>query len=355
MCDKPIQAFLLSEPNPIYGFFSILTRQYREVVQINKEYIVFPSKIEKYRKRFFKCQEVFVPCGKCIQCLYSRSKSYEIRAIFQNLTTPNSMCLTLTYDDDHLPTTDEVMYDDDKPIFVRDELRGVFIYKGVQDFIKRVRMRFKFRRKISYLCSCEFGCSRTGTLRPHYHLIIYGCSLADLGENPEKLSKRRSKKGTLLYKSPVLDKLWGHGFVDVGKVDLRACRYISQYCCKGLLKERQGLPKYMKKVLDWKRSITKECVHSSQGLGLDFFKAHYRTFVSSGKIVYGKFTYAIPRYFINKLEQINLKMFQNVKQKARDYWLRFKLTPDVLRQLKIRTENLLDKLNLFHSELPLLT
>lgn len=342
MCDNMLQAYLARNPKQIFGNFYIVTRQYREYAQLDKDYIFFNT---KYLNRFETVNVVYVPCGKCIQCLTNRSKSWEIRSVFEMLQYPDSCCLTLTYNDENLPKCDKnVMINDDEVLTIDDEKRGIINYKDIQDFIKRLRKKFDFRREIKYICGCEYGGS--GTLRPHYHILLFGYSPDDISTT----KVRRSAKGTILYKSPSLDKLWGKGFVDVGKADVQSARYISQYCCKNLLKERKCASKYNKKVLKAKNMIARECLHASIGLGLRQFKRNFRAIINNGVIRYGKFCYSIPKYFIKKLESFSSELYQNVKQKAREYWLNFKWTQEDQNQARIRTERLLERLNLFHSD-----
>ena len=177
MCDSPISAILCSHPKSFFGNFYILTKQYREIVQLQKEYLFFPSeRNNRYIKKFNNVQTVYLPCGKCIQCLHSRSKSWEIRSSLELLKYKNAVCLTLTYDDEHLP------------------MFGKLKYSDVQKFIKRIRKDCKV--PIKYMCCGEYGGTKT---RPHYHIIIFNYL------PPDRLRLyKRTKKGTCLYKSDYL-------------------------------------------------------------------------------------------------------------------------------------------------------
>jgi hypothetical protein len=183
-------------------------------------------------------------------------------------------------------------------------------------------------------------------LRPHYHVLFFGFSPFDL----DLKNVRRSKKGTLLYKSKFLNEKWNKGFVDVGKCDMQACRYVAQYCCKNLLKERKCSHISQKRILKHKNSQSRECIHASIGLGLSSFLKNYHSIINTGFIQYGKYRYAIPRYFIKKLEVINNRLFQIVKKKGHDFWLNFVWNDEAKRIAMKRTHDLLEKLNLFHSE-----
>ena len=146
MCDNMLQAYLAKYPKECFGNFFVTTRQYREVVQLDKEYIFFNT---KYLKRFEDVKIVYVPCGKCIQCLEKRSKSWEIRSVFELLQSQTACCLTLTYDDEHLPKCDKVLpINEDENVEIIDDKRGIIQYKDVQDFIKRLRKHFNFKKEI---------------------------------------------------------------------------------------------------------------------------------------------------------------------------------------------------------------
>lgn len=339
MCDSPLHAFLCSEPKSMFGNFMILTKQYREFAQFNKEYLFFS---DKYIARFLNVQDVWLPCGKCIQCVNARSKNWEIRSIFEKNRHVDNCCLTLTYDDLHLPKGSDFVATENGIQKIPEEKTGIACYKDVQDFVKRIRKHFDFKKEIRYICSVEYGSS--GTLRPHYHIILFGFCPNDLR------FYKKSKKGTLLYKSDFLTEKWSKGFVDVGKCDIQSCRYVAQYCCKGLLKERKCANSLDKFILKHKNLLSRECLHASIGLGLQGFIKNYHAIVYAGKIVYGKFTYGIPRYFIRKLEQINNKLFQIVKNKGHTFWLNFVWDEKTKRDSMIRSEKLLDKLNLFRSD-----
>lgn len=327
MCETPVKAYLCCTPKEFFGNFTILTRQYREVVRLNKNYIFYPSERNmRYVARFNNVREVYLPCGKCIQCLNSRSKSWEVRSSLELLKYKKAVCLTLTYNDDNLPFC------------------GLLRYSDVQKFIKRLRKDFPY--PIKYMCSGEYGGAKT---RPHYHIIIFNYIPPDIVFGVTK-PYSISKKGTKLYKSDYLTKKWGKGFVDVGEVNHRTCRYVSQYCCKKLLDEtKKRLPRY-KRIYKWKVKKSREFLHCSIGFGLDWFKRNYRSVISQSKIVLGKFTYSIPRYFIKKLSDINFKLYEEFKMKTFSFWLNYKNTPDDVRRSKIKSERLLSRLNLFHSD-----
>ena len=149
----------------------------------------------------------FFPCGKCYECL-RRRQFYFVSRVLYECTQHSQLCfLTLTYNDDFLPSSRS------------DELRNV------QLFIKRLRKSLlKFGKKIRYICSLEYG---TKFGRPHAHLIIFGFVPSDL------VYFFTTKKGEPVYKSEYFLKLWGKGYISVGvDVNEKSISYLFNYMKK---------------------------------------------------------------------------------------------------------------------------
>lgn len=171
-----------------------------------------------------------VPCGKCEWCLQQKKSSYYLRCLHEyNRCNLQALFVTLTYDDKHLPTTENLI---SNPVFIPCEpdlfnsdaeflLAPVFKstshwYKPhVQDFLKKLNEKLiyfigtnilglkrlaklnghrcitpewheylsKSCRPLKYFVTCERGKAdtyisdsgriRTGTARPHYHAILF--------------------------------------------------------------------------------------------------------------------------------------------------------------------------------------
>lgn len=99
---------------------------------------------------------LLVPCGKCMACRIQKRKEWSLRMLHEKEFWDDSIFVTLTYDDSHVP--------DNYTLVKRD----------LQLFIKRLRKAIVPRR-IKY-----FACGEYGDLngRPHYHAIIFGLSLS---------------------------------------------------------------------------------------------------------------------------------------------------------------------------------
>lgn len=86
-----------------------------------------------------------VPCGQCQACRINRRRTWEARIHLEAMTHPASCFATLTYAPENLPPGDSLS---------REDWRG---------FSKGIGYRY-------------FGCGEygSGTVRPHYHVILFG-------------------------------------------------------------------------------------------------------------------------------------------------------------------------------------
>lgn len=91
-----------------------------------------------------------------------------------------------------------------------------------------VTLFFKSLRNAGYKFS-YFGCGEYGEigLRPHYHLLLFGIDFRQ-----DRYPWKRSKKGTLLYRSPTLEKHWEHGNSTVSDLSPKAAEYAARYSLK---------------------------------------------------------------------------------------------------------------------------
>ena len=95
---------------------------------------------------------VKVPCGKCIPCLINRKRKWIIRCCHEMEVSSNTWFVTLTYDEENLPSDRKLRPD------------------HFTNFVKSLRYYLGSNRRCRY-----FGCGEYGseTHRPHYHLILF--------------------------------------------------------------------------------------------------------------------------------------------------------------------------------------
>lgn len=160
--------------------------------------------------------KIMVPCGHCRMCKIARSREWATRINHELRRFPNSCYVTLTYNNDHFPTT------------------GSLSKTTLQRFFKRLRWRLK-ERELKYYASGEYGGRqryrhkgevRYATERPHYHAIILGTGLAD-----HKVQWDFRNNTYRCLSGPINDA-WKWGFISIDEVTYQSARYVADYIWK---------------------------------------------------------------------------------------------------------------------------
>jgi hypothetical protein len=145
-----------------------------------------------------------IQCGQCVGCRLEKSRQWALRCVHEASLHENNCFITLTYNAENLPPD------------------GGLRKKHMQNFFKRLRKYLK-DTKIKYYYCGEYGDKNN---RPHYHALIFGYNFPDwvyIGE---------TQSGLPLYTSPTLERLWSHGFVQVGEVNFQSAGYVARYVMK---------------------------------------------------------------------------------------------------------------------------
>lgn len=144
---------------------------------------------------------VEVSCGQCLGCRMRRSAEWTARCCHEASLFEANCFVTLTYDDDHLPSD------------------GSLYHRHFQLFMKRLRRRFGTVR--FYMCG-EYGDTFR---RPHFHACLFGFEPSD-----RVLFSRRDDIS--VYTSEQLSDCWRRGFVTVGDFTPETAAYVSRYVLK---------------------------------------------------------------------------------------------------------------------------
>lgn len=254
---------------------------------------------------------LLIPCGKCLHCLMMRARDWSFRCQCELETMGSALFLTLTYNDKFLPKVDGI------PSLQRRDL---------QLFMKSLRKALHGRR-ISY-----FGCGEYGShgLRPHYHLVIFGLGLDDL----EIWS--RSAKGSVLYRSPTVEKFWQHGFSSVGACNSHSIDYVTRYSLKKCTQDFGDFPV---------RPFT--ACSKRPAIGLEWFNLHSKDLVkfdSDGKVCDASVFFRgnkipLPRYFLKRYGLSDDEVLLNGLEVYRDS---YRVLEDVHDLCSFRLEDLDD-------------
>lgn len=254
-------------------------------------------------------REVFpVPCGKCIGCRLDYSKTWADRCVMESLSYDKDECwfLTLTYDDEHLPPLLDSACVEGNPYY------STTRKSDYVDFMKRFRISEDRKRDIKGIR--EFGCSEYGgdSLRPHFHQLIFGDDLT-----PYLDYYKANVLGDPLFKSDYLTKIWGHGYVVVGKFNWRTAAYTARYILKKVKGEHAD-------ELYSNLGIERESRFGSNrpGIGRPFFEAHYKEIYERDQIILpaidGKpHVIKPPKYFDDLYEKIDALHLESLKEERK--------------------------------------
>lgn len=217
-----------------------------------------------------------LPCGKCFECISKRAIDWALRASHE-ISCHNENCfLTLTYDDENLPSF----------LIVKSEF---------QKFIKKLRKLTK--SKLRYMVSHEYG-GRTG--RPHHHAIIFGYNPS----SQEYLQKAPS--GEPLFTSPELDKLWTNGFHSIGQANEKTAYYIASYSLKS--SKHNVTNPATGEILQVTDSMDSS---KRPAIGKTYFEKNYQQLIDTKT--------ALPRYYIKLLEKNHPHLYQQYQDQTNQY------------------------------------
>lgn len=216
-----------------------------------------------------------VPCGNCLGCLTAKANEWAARATHEASQHEHNIFVTLTYDDDKLPTD------------------GSLHIPDLQKFWKRLRKQTG--TPIRYLACGEYG---ETTLRPHYHAIIFGLQFQD-----------QKKIGDKHETSETLDRIWNKGHTTIGKVTPATAKYVAKYQIKQRRKHH---------VTPDGVTLTPPFLHMSRKprIGAKWLR-QYQEDLQHGYIITGKGSKTkIPRAYLKQLQKDNPQLADTAQARA---------------------------------------
>lgn len=268
---------------------------------------------------------LLVRCGVCMQCRLDQREHWVLRLYHEYESWKDSMFVTLTYSDDHLPINH----------YPGGNGESTLLKDDVQLFLKRLRKRTN--KKLKYFICGEYG-EELG--RPHYHGIIYGL---DYYKDEDRQSVKDCWKKCDW--EMLMDKK------SFGSVNVQSIRYVVSYLEKSI----HG---------SWEE-YAYDCIQKpfhimSKGIGKIYAKKNGDNLHDKGYVLLQGFKKPIPRYYsnISGRDREYLKDFAEEKEKLMvksltgNYLTRDELyrlgTIDEVRSTedRVRQSNLQNELNL---------
>ncbi|AYP28675.1 MAG: putative replication initiation protein [Microviridae sp.] len=228
-------------------------------------------------------------CGVCIECRVRKSREWAIRCYHEQKMHRENSWLTLSYESN--------------PVTLRREDIRVFVKS-----LRNAGYRFRY-----------FGCGEYGeqTLRPHYHLCIFGLNF------PDRYAWKNNH-GNILYRSQTLEKYWLHGNSWIGEITDQSAKYTAGYTYKKLngkardeLDPDTGLKPYERITVDGEivDVIPEQLFVSNRpGIGHDWFMNYYQEVYPANHVVMNGREYPPPKYY----DKLCAKYFPELWEKAHE-------------------------------------
>ena len=276
-------------------------------------------------------EKMEVGCGQCLGCRMDYRRMWAMRIVHESTLHEldgGNCFITLTYRDEAACT-----------LWQRERFYHVpvdwSLHKAhFQDFMKRLRNAFP-DQKIRYFCAGEYGrkckhgidlelvgCPLCNCGRPHFHVCLFNCTFPDL-------EPYQSDGGIIRYTSPMLERLWRFGFVDVGELNYNSAMYVAGYVLKKIKRADKDWH-YMSFDMNGEITyITPEFVLMSRGnasykgqkcgIGAGWYEKYQDDVFPSDEVPVPGFgvMHGVPRYYDEILRDENPVLYDAIKEKRK--------------------------------------
>lgn len=232
--------------------------------------------------------EQVVPCGSCLGCRADQTRDWSIRIMHEAQVQERAWFLTLTYDDENIPSDWSLDPSHLRQFF--DELRKAY---------PEERIRY-------YACG-EYG---TQSERPHYHAVVFGAPFAD------RFSISSSGGNHYpTWRSPLLESVWRRGFSEIGTVTHASAQYVAGYVRKKLKKRDSAhyerLDPYTGELYDLEPEFSR--MSRRPGLGMPWLEKYWKDVYPRDYVVVEGKEFRPPRAYDKWLENHHPELFFQVK------------------------------------------
>lgn len=254
-----------------------------------------------------------LPCGQCIGCRMDRVSQWGLRCMHESQMHSRSSFLTLTFNDEHLPS--------DYSVRVRD----------VQLFNKRLR---KLMGPFRFFACGEYGDENQ---RPHYHALCFGHDF----HQDRKLIKVTDFGP--LYTSELASKAWPFGNIWIGSVTYKSASYVAGYVAKKIGGDAAASHYLRTHPNGTVHQVNPEFATQSRrpGIGATWYEKFKSDAFPSDFLVVDGQQVPVPAYYANKLTEEEFKPIQRKRAVSRRKHKQDS-TPD---RLEVRKTIKLERLN----------
>lgn len=254
---------------------------------------------------------VLVPCRVCLGCKASEARDWSIRCYHEaqfhtrlwrdpvtrtDTVIPNSVMLTLTYDDEHLPEDRTLRHSD------------------VQKFFKDVRNR-RGSGSVRYFMCGEYG---GVTHRPHYHILLFGEDFSDRYQEV-------TSDGQRLSQSYELDEIWFRGRATIDDLNFQTARYVAGYVNKPAHTQGNFTGPLAESLVVATGEVRVEAIapeyrtmSKRPGLGLAWIERNYERVYPADHVVINGHEYPPPGYYDRWLKVNHPSLYYDVQSERLD-------------------------------------
>lgn len=261
-----------------------------------------------YREGFHD-RPVEIPCGQCLGCREERSRQWAMRCMHEATLHKHNIFVTLTYSDEHLPE------------------HGSLKKRDFQLFMKKLRKSIH-PDKVRFFHSGEYG---EKYLRPHYHALLFGYQFPDQVYHGQR-------NGNAIFRSKVLENLWGKGHCEIGSVTYQSASYVAKYCVKKLNGE-EAHERYKRLDKDTGELVSVEAEYATQsrrpGIGRGFYEKFGEQVHRLDTVIFSGKEMKPPKYYDLLAEKIRPEELRLAKARRRAGIDPEEQSPDRLTQREI--------------------
>ena len=283
-------------------------------MQANENYLTrIQDRNKELEKKGSPLRFQLIPCRHCWACQLKYSAEWATRLTWESKRYEHKFFITLTYDEEHLPIYEKMIYtdkDDHKYEFKNDGTwNGTLEPEDMTRFIKTLRKHFERQgiKDIKYFYCGEYG---ETTKRPHYHMILFGAPL-DITKFYDFHIDGRYK---MHWKSKEIEKWWDKGMIDIAEVEWSSCAYVARYCMKKIDFENDPI-QYAQ------QGKYKEFVRMSRrpGIGVRHFNEHIKEIYENDEVIQktvkGKTSaFKPPKAFDQRFKELYPEWWEKIKQ-----------------------------------------
>jgi hypothetical protein len=216
-------------------------------------------------------------CGVCRDCRLFRAREWAIRCYHEGQLHEDSCFVDLTFAEEPHSISKA----------------------DLQLFFKRLRKSLP-GKEIRYFAVGEYGEKFS---RPHYHVCLFGWSPSD------RYFWNKSPNGTILYRSPHLEKVWTAGHVTVSDISAEAAGYAARYTLKKITGDKKE-QHYGER--------TPEFNLSSLGLGKGWIEKYYLDVARDAFVVFKGKECPVPDYYARWIKTHQPALYTKMEAKRKE-------------------------------------